>query len=256
MEKKVIKREDFSKFLNTIKLIQEYCTDCEIKNGIIRQISNDKHCRFEIDLSQVLPETDILFTALKLKVLLLKSFELDTTTLPEDADQNIIFESDSKYYRFIDLFSDLKFRIPLQKYLDNTYIVDSEWSKMTDILKEENLIMSTLINSYLSKRVKVITEGFENDVILLNMNEFNGVISSETSNKDNTSDLVKDIELNTKMEKCQIRMVSLPFTLDINSDILMDVYKVSKKVVTCRWKMKYFGIPITIYAQSEITTSK
>ena len=256
MSKKVIKREDFSKFLNTIKLIQEHCTDCEINNGQIRQISNDKHCRFEIDLSQVLPETSMLFTALKLKIMLLKAFELDTTTLPEGADQNIIFESDDKYYRFIDLYSDLKFRIPLQKYLDNTFIPDEDWNKMINTLQEENLIMSTVINSYLSKRVKAITEGFENDVIILKMEDFGGIIASETSNKDNTSDLVRDIELNTKMDKCQVRMVSLPFTLDLNSDVLMDVYKLSKKVVMCRWKVKFFGVPITIYAQSEITAVK
>ena len=125
----------------------------------------------------------------------------------------------------------MKFRIPLQKYLDNTFLDDDGWNKMLETVKEENLILSTTVNSYLSKRVKAITEGFENDVIILKMEEFSGTIASETSNKDNSSDLVRDIELNTKMDKCQVRMVSLPFALDINSDVLMDVYKVTKKIV-------------------------
>ena len=88
------------------------------------------------------------------------------------------------------------------------------------------------------------------------MDKFKGVIAAETSSKDNTSDLVRDIELNSEMSKCQVRMVSIPFVLDVVSDVLMDVYKLSSKKVLCRWKLKYFGIPITIYAQSEITAVK
>lgn len=255
MERKVIKREDFSKFLNTIKLIQEHCTDCEILNGQIRQKSNDKHCVFQIDLSQVFSESSILLTGLKLKVMLLKSFELDTTTLPEGIDPNIIFEYDDKNYTFVDHFSILNFRTPLRKYLDNTYILDEEWEKIIKI-KEEDLILSTTINSYLTKRIKAITEGFENDVITLRVDEFKGTISAESGSKENTSDLVRDIELNTKMEPCQARVVSLPFTLDMNSDVIMDVYRTTKKVVLCRFKMKFFGIPITIYSASELTAVK
>jgi len=187
--------------------------------------------------------------------MLLKAFELDTTMIPEGADQNINLVIDEKNYKFIDLYSSLKFRIPLKQYLDNCYINDESLAGMFK-LNEEDLIMSTNINSYLAKRIKAITEGFENDVVFLKMNEFGGILEAETSNKENNSELIKGIELNTKMSKCQARMIVLPFTLELNSDVKVDVYKLTKKVVLGRFQMKFFGIPITMYAQSELTAIK
>jgi hypothetical protein len=255
MEQKILKREDFSKFLNTLKLFQEHCTDCEISNGIIRQRSNDRHSIFEMDLTSVIGDTSFLFVLIKNKIGLLKAFELDTTTIPEGSDQNISLDIDERNYKFTDLYSTMKFRIPLKKYLDNVFIDDSEFEGIFK-LNEEDLILSTNINSYLTKRIKAISEGFENDVITLKMNEFTGDLEAETGNKENNSELVRGIELNAKMPKCQTRMIVLPFTLELNSDIKIDIYKVSSKVVIGRFQMKFFGVPITMYSQSELTTVK
>ena len=43
MDTMLIKREDFSKFLNSIELIQDHCNDAEILDGKLRQRSNDKY---------------------------------------------------------------------------------------------------------------------------------------------------------------------------------------------------------------------
>jgi hypothetical protein len=121
---------------------------------------------------------------------------------------------------------------------------------------EEDLILSTTINSYLSKRVKLVTRGFENDVIILHMNEFKASILAETPNKENTSQLIRDIELNTKMPNCQTRMVALPFGLELASDVSMNVYKQTGKEILAKFSMRFFGVPITIYARSELTSVK
>jgi hypothetical protein len=87
---------------------------------------------------------------------LLKAFELDTTTLPEGSDQNIVFDKDDKFYRFIDLYSDLQFRVPLLKYLDNTFIEEDKFNEMIKI-KE-------LCEKYESTLLRMDVEGYEYEI--------------------------------------------------------------------------------------------
>jgi len=255
MDTITIKRQDFSKFLNTLKLFQDVCTDCDIVDGLVRQKTNDRYCTIEIDLTSVLGESSLTLGLLKTKMLLLKSFELDDSAPESDGENNIIVEFDKNDYRFIDDFSTLSFRIPIKKFLDNQYILDSDFSKMFT-LKEEDLIFSTEINSYMCKRIKAITEGFDSEFIIWNMDKFEGSLVTETINKENTSNLVKDIELNTEMPSVSSKITSLPFKLDINSDIKINAYQVKKNVMICKFEMKYFGIPIIMYAGSNIIKSK
>ena len=125
-------------------------------------------------------------------------------------------------------------------------------------LKEEDLILSTNINSYMCKRVKQITEGFNNQAVIWNMNGLDATLDTETNNKENTSTLVKGIPLNKEIDNKMSKMVSLPFVLDINSDVQVDAYQVGKKneIMVCKFSMNYFGIPITIYTHSIISKGK
>jgi hypothetical protein len=252
-----IKREDFSKFLSTLKLFQDICTDCDIMDGRMRQRSNDKLALIDVDLTGVIGETSIALSMLKTKLISLKSFELDQT-IPDGSagnDGGVVLEIDEKDLRFIDSFSTLTFRIPSKKFLDNIFIADDEFEKTMN-LKEEDLILSTEVSSYLCKRIKSISEGFENDAVIWRMNGFEATLDTETTNKENTSKLLKNIQLNTEMPNCTSKMVVLPFALDINSDIKIDSYKHKNNTMMCRFKMKFFGIPVTIYSWSELKEKK
>lgn len=256
MATKTLKRDEFSKFLNSIKLIQDVCTDCDIQNGVIRQRTNDRHAIVEIDLSSVLDDSTLCFTLLKQKIALLKSFELDDSARVGDDEKDITIELNEKTYKFIDVFSTLTFRIPIRKFLDNTFVSVEEVSNMF-ALREEDLVLSYNVSSYMCRRIKSITEGFNTDVVVWKMKGFDASLQTESSNKDNSSQLIKNISLNTEMDSMESKMISLPLCLDINSDVEINGYKIKDgKVLLCRFQMKYFDIPITIYAQSQLTKTK
>ena len=256
MAQKVMKREEFSKFLNSIKMIQDVCTDCDIQKGVIRQRTNDRHSIVQIDLKSLLEEdTSICFSLLKQKIALLKSFELDDSAEVDDAEKDITLELLDKTYKFTDVFSSLTFRVPIRKFLDNSYVTVEELDKMFD-LKEEDMVLSHTITSYMCKRIKAITEGFNSDVVIWNMNGLDASLNTATSNNDNSSQLVRNLSLNVEMPKSSARMVVFPLTLELNSDVEVNGYKLGKDRLLCKFDMKYFGIPITIYAQSQLKKEK
>ena len=256
MANQTLKRDEFSKFLNCIKLIQDVCTDCDLQKGVIRQRTNDRHAIVEMDLSSVLNDSTICFTLLKQKIALLKSLELDDSARVGDDEKDITVELNEKTYKFIDIFSTLTFRIPIRKFLDNTFVSADEVSNMFE-LKEEDLVLSYNVSSYMCRRIKSITEGFNTDVLVWKMNGFDSCLQTESSNKDNSAQLIKNIALNSEMTPMESKMISLPLCLDINSDIEINGYKIKDgQVLLCRFRMKYFDIPITIYAQSQLTKTK
>ncbi|MEM4260777.1 MAG: hypothetical protein QXG00_06065 [Candidatus Woesearchaeota archaeon] len=247
-----IKRESFSKFLTVLSIIQDHCTDCDISQGVVRQKSNDRRTFFEFDLSKEIGELSLSLTLVKRKIFLLKSFEVDPFLLPENTSTDVIFEKTSSNYVFSDVFSSIRFRIPNRKYLDNTYVNREEFENLLK-LKEENLLLSTTIPNYLSKRIKNITSGFENEIIIFNMNEYKANLCAETVSKDDTSILIQGIELNSSVNKCQCRFLSLPFTIDITTDITCNIYKMSDTIFAAEFKMNYLGVPIGIYSYTEVS---
>lgn len=245
-----VKREDYSKFINILKLFQDSCTDCMINDGIIRQCTDDRRVYVEIDLSSILGETSIDVALLKTKVQLLKSFELDDRAPEVEGENDVVIEIDEEVYKFIDEFSSLTFKKPIKNFMSNKF-VDQETFQKNNKLLEENLLFKVSINPYICSRTKVITEGFNNPKLIWKFNDYKVSLHTETKSLESRSVLLKDIPLNNKMEKCHCIMISLPLVLDVNSDVDVSGYSIGDDIITCKFSMKYFGVPITLYTMTK-----
>jgi len=245
-----IQRDQFTKLLGSMKLIETSCTDCDICNGKIRQKTNDRHSIIEIDVSGILEDKDLSLSLIKQKVSLLKTFELDDNVTVDD--ENILIEFDDTNYTFIDPLSKMSFRKPAKKFLDNKFISDEEASNMLNV-SEENLVFETDISAYMSKRIKSICEGFNNETIQCDLENYSASLKISTINKENLATVVNDISLNREMPKKNFKMIYLPFSLDINSDVKFSAYHASSDVLMCKFDQKYYGVPVVIYTQVRLT---
>lgn len=245
-----IKRDEFTKLLGSIKLVENCCTDCDAVGGKIRQKTNDRHCIVEINVSSVLQSNDLCLSLVKQKVQLLKTFELDDNVTVQDA--NIGIEFNDGDYVFMDPLSKMVFRKPLKKFLDNTFITDEEFTSMIR-LSEENLIFSHTISAYMAKRIKNICEGFNNETIQGDLENLEASLKIYTMNKENVATVIQGIALNKQMPKRSFKMIYLPFSMEINSDVVLSAYQVGADVLLCKFEEKFYGIPITIYTQVRLT---
>lgn len=245
-----VSRDDFSKMTSLLKIFENICTDCDIQNGMLRCRSNDRQAVVGMDLTSVIENKNLSFGLIKSKVALLKTFELDDNVQIED--KNIIIECNESNYEFSDPFSRMIFRKPVRKYIDNKFIADQDFSQLIRC-QEENLIFSYDINFYMKKRISNISLGFQTDVIECKMSGFEAALKISTTNKEDNSDIGTGIVLNREIDDKKFKMISLPFTLDIASDMKFNCYSVTSDVYLCKFDMTYYGVPITIYTQVKVT---
>jgi len=242
-----VTRSDFSKLLNLLKIFENICTDCDIKNGQFRCKSNDRQAIIEMDMSSILQENNLSFSLVKNKVALLKSFELDDNIpLPEEK-KNIIIESNESNYEIYDAFSRLIFRKPLPKYIDNQFMTQQDFASMISI-SDDKLIFSYDMNNYMKRRLANITIGFQTDVILCKLLDTEAQLLAATTNNEDSSVVSKDIPLTRNFGTCQFKMIAQPFLLDIASDLKLNCYETNKQgIYICRFDQSYYGVPISLY---------
>lgn len=244
-----ITRDDFSKLLTLLKIFENYCNDCDIQNGLMRCRNNDRQAIISMDLNTVLENNPLQFSLIKSKIGLLKAFELDDNVQVEDSD--IIIACNESNYEINDTFSKVVFRKPVQQYIDNKFITDAEFPGMISC-DEENLIFSYTINNYLKRRISSIVQGFQSDIVKCRIVENIGKLTAETTNHEDSSEFIKDIVLNQEISDCEFKIISMPFILDISSDIKISTYKITSDMYICKFEQNYYGVPITIYTRVKV----
>jgi len=249
MDSIILKRSDFTKLLGSIKLIENSCTDCQIKGGFIRQKTNDRHSIITMDLNSILDQGELTLSGIKQKIQLLRTFELDDNIKVED--ENITIQVTDNSYQFIDPLSKMEFRKTLDQFLDNTFMPVEDFNRIIKC-DEENLLFSVSINAYMRKRIKSICEGFRNESIKCNITGTDAELVISSTNFEQTSKVVDAIELNEDMGTCNFSIPYFSFAIENNSEIIFNAYKVGNDILMCRFEQKYFGIPIAIYSQAKV----
>lgn len=248
-------RDAFGEFLRCLKLLVECeCTDCDIQGGLVRQKTNDKKCIIVMDMTSIFGDVDLSLSDIKQKVNGLKTFELDDTA---DTDsEEVTIEIGEKEYLFSDDLSKLTYRKPLRKMLDNQFIDDEEFSKVL-MFEEDQNILSQNINSYMAKkRIKGVCEAFMTDMILCKLEGEEASFRIIADNNENRF-AMPNLPLEKEISGQQFKIHVMPFTMDISSDIQMDIYHIKDDVL-----MTVFGqsmnnkIPITTYGMTRMIESK
>lgn len=247
-----VSRDDFSKLIMLLGVFENTCTDCDIKNGLFRCRSNDRQAVISMDLTGILQTNDLMFSLIKNKVALLRTFELDDNVQVDD--KTVSLESNESNYEVCDPFSRIIFRKPAQRYIDNQFIPDEEFNSIIQI-SEDNLLFSATVNNYMKKRISNIALGFQIDVVECFLSEDNKAeFRVATSNKEDKSTVMKDIVLNREVGNRYFKMMSLPFILDVASDLQINCYTTnSADVYTCKFTQTFYGVPITIYSKVKVT---
>lgn len=245
-------RATFSKLIGALKIVENCCSDCDIKEGKLRTKTNDRHSIVCIDFSSVLQSKSLSFSLLKMKLNLLKTFELDMTS-GTDQETSIMIEANDSNFEFSDNFSKMIFRKPIAGYLDNSYFPDEEYNPIVSRCTEDNLLFSYSMNAYLRKRIATICEGFQVDSVKFSLVGNQANLTVETKSKDNTSKNTTEIPLNRSIDNKYFMMTNIVFMLDIASDMNISCYMINDNNCMCKTQMTHYGIPITIYNIVKLT---
>lgn len=248
----VLEREKFTKLINLMKLFENHCTDCDIQFGKIRQKTNDRQLIIDIDVSSILAENDFSLSSAKNKLSQLKAFELDDNV--QMTNKSIVIESNDSNYEISDLLSRLILRKPSSAHIDNSFITDEDFGQLV-VCKEESLLFKFVISNYLKKRTSSIAMLFDNDMVKCELDELIAKIYVVSGDKQNKFTLQQEIQTNKKMPHSSFTLLTIPFNLDVASDITISCYTINDSTVLCKYEQTYFGVPIILYQRSKLIAS-
>ncbi len=232
--------DNFNEFLRIISLLKEPCSDIDIRNGIIRQRSNENSCIFEIDLTSLLTDISVPIIDIKQKLDLLKIF----------ADQEVNITVDDSACVFADQYSSLSFKTPNLEFVDNKFMTEEELNAAFS-LDDDSLILATEIPTTISERISVIKQGFNITTIKVDINGEQANITARTQAKDQQAQLMDEIVTEMSLN-CETDLLIVPFVIDHDGDMEFKMYRVQDDVSVNKFDTSIGDMSVIVYSRSSI----
>jgi hypothetical protein len=222
--------EKYDEFIRCISLVREECNDLDIRNGMLRQRTNDISAVFELDLTPLIPGLDLPLTNIKQKIDLLKCF----------SEREVEITVNERDFSFTDEYSTWRFDTPNLEFMDNIFSVD-----------ESELILTCSIEKVISERMKIITAGFNVNNIQVAFNGTEASITTRSQSKDQHAKLVSGIMSEREMNAVT-NIVAIPFIIDHDGDMNFTMYNIQENVCMNLISTSISDIDINVYCRSNL----
>lgn len=234
----VMSSSDYEDFLRCLLNLKDLCTDVDLREGIIRQRTNDNNSIFEFDLTPLIQNVSLPLSDLKHKLDLFKVF----------SGQEVTINSDDVNFSFSDQYSSIKVKNPLPDFLDNKFIPETELNAIIAV-PENSLILEHNLLQIITERIKIITQGFNTPSIQVSFEAENAKIMAATQSKEESAIFVSGLVTNTQMEQSMSSMSINPFTIDHDDDIKLEIFRDNNNLLN-KFSTTIGQIGIKMYSKS------
>ena len=234
--------ERYEELLRCLGILRDICNDADIRDGIMRQKTNDSATVLEIDLSPILEDLNIPLINLKTKLDLLKIF----------TEQEVeITVNDNGSFSFSDQYSSLNFEGPDLDFIDNKYINEEELASIFPI-NEDDLILSTDISKVISDRMRVISQGFNVNSIQVKFEGELSALTMQTQSMEQSAKIMGEITTERQLQATS-SLINTPFIIDHEGDIVFKMYNYREAICSNLCSTSISDININIYSRSQLT---
>lgn len=228
----------YEEFLRVLLILKDICNDVDIREGFIRQRSNDNSTVFEIDLTSIISNMSLPISELKNKIDIFKCFSGE--------EVSIISTDDS--FTISDQYSLLKIKNPILEFMDNKYVTQEELSRVIS-QNREDLIISTQISKKISDRMRIISASFHINSIQIIFEGETASISCSTQSKDNFANFAKDIISNKELNH-SANLVITPFIIDHDGDINFEMFDSGNNVAINTFSTTIGNTNLNLYTRA------
>lgn len=240
--------EEFNEFLRCLTNLKEICNDVDIREGTIRQRSNDLTSVFEMNLDSIIQDTNLPITDLKKKLDLFKTFSGQNVTIEITVGET---ESES-FYTISDSISMIKFNFPTIGFMDNKYMTREELDNIFD-LDEEDLILHDDLTTLITDRIRIISENFNTAAVQVKFKDDLASICAATQSKDQFAKFKTDIATNMALGNCSSNLSTIPFSIEHDENVEFKMYKDPNQPVSLNKIATTLGpVEINIFSRSAI----
>ena len=213
--------EEYGNFLRCITNFKEICNDIDIREGIIRQRSNDKTTVFEMDLNPIITDVNMPISDIKKKLELLKTF----------TGQDVEIEIGEDYFKFSDAFSSLRFKNPTLEFMDNKFISQSELESVF-VMDENELLLDTELSTMITDRIRITTQTFNTAGVQVEFDGDTASIRAATQAKDQFAKFAEHISTNVVFDKCSANLGVIPFAIEHDDNVAFKMYKAENQDIS------------------------
>lgn len=241
--------EDFNTFLRCLTNLKEICNDVDIRNGCIRQRTNDLTSVFEMDLTSIIRDSSVPITNLKKKLDLLKAFAGNTVFLDIHEGET---ESDS-YFVISDQDSSIKFLFPALEFMDNKYMTEQERDGIF-LLNEDEIMLDNKISNVITERIRVFTDNFNTQSLQIRFSGDKAMITASTQSKDQLAKLKIDIPTTVEFDGNYVsNLSSVPFCVEHDIDLSFKMFKDPNQNLSYNQIQTAIGtVDVNIYSRAAI----
>jgi len=237
--------EKFEELLRCLSILKDNCNDIDIREGIIRQRTNDNTTIFEIDMTPLLADLSIPLTTIKQKLDLFKMF----------TGQEVTIEVDDTSFKFTDQYSSVKFISPNLDFLDNKFIAQEDFENIFDT-DEEDLILNCEISERISERMRIVAQVFNINTVCVTFDGNSAEISAGTQAKDQSANFLSGIVADREMQASSY-LVIIPFIIDHDETINFKMYNCTDGESASNMSVNFFtsaisDIDIRVYSRSTL----
>jgi len=250
-----INRDKFKILAECIGLMPTLaCTDCNIKNGFIRQPDNYGNAIIELDLTSILDSRSLSISNAKEKYSIMKALDIDDSV--EWSKEDILLTEFDKGYKIMDKISTVSFKKPVETLMENIFISKDQLDSKADT-NEKNIIFTLVVNPMMIKRIKSMCDSMGTDIITIEMKDKKA--SLFVHNKNNTDEMsakvIADFDLLESVPEANFSFSSLPFRVSTSTDLLIKLYKQPKNCLIFFEQKIFETINFRIYMLTRISGS-
>lgn len=228
----------YDELLRCLLILKDICNDVDIRDGFIRQRTNDSATVFEVDLTSIIGTMNLPISLLKEKLDIFKCF----------SGQEVSIIAEDKHFVISDQYSLLKIKYPLLEYLDNKYISPEELSRVI-VTNPEDMILSTQISKTISDRMRVITSSFHVNSVQTVFEGNVANICTSNQSRDNFANFVQNIVSNKELNH-SANLVITPFIIDHDGDITFEMFDTGGNVVINTFSTTVGSVNINLYGRA------
>lgn len=235
---------NYDEFLRVLLILRDICNDVDIREGVVRQRSNDLGTVFEIDLTPIISTLTLPITVLKTKLDIFKVFSGDEVSIITDDEAFTISNQNQK----------ISIKYPELDFIDNKFIAADELFRVIQT-NQEDLIMSTQISKKVSDMIRIVTSSFHVNSIQTIFDEDGCKISSANQSKDNFAEFLNNITSNRELNH-SANLVITPFIIDHDGDISFEMFDAGNDTVSNVFSTTIGNTNINLYTRASLVENE
>jgi len=244
-----LNQEEYGNLIRCLNNLKEICNDVDIREGLIRQRSNDRSCIFEFDMQSILENVSMPISDVKKKLDLLKAFMGQDTV---KIDIHTEAQESECYFNLSDDYSSIKFMFPAMQFIDNSFMTEEEVSNVLTI-DENNLLLQIEMPTLITDRIRIFTENFNANAIQVFLDGDTAAIKTQTQSKDQYATFMENIPTNISLEPSSVNLVTISFKMEHDTNVVFQMYKDADRPITVNKLETDIGdIGVKIFSRSSI----